>query len=138
LPNLQITDAPKIKRFLQFYLEVLNEQSKKKMNHSKAHFHKTAKDHLQAVAKVWKFFNAQEEQMIMNPQTNELLLANFNQIIFELAAKLDKVLTGVVQCGFSLNELPKEPDQNPYVETVHYLIKKLKFFVQASSQLHLC
>lgn len=57
--------------------------------------------------------------MTMNPATNELLLQNFNQTIFELSSKLDKVLAAVVQCGFSLNELPKDPEQNPYVETVH-------------------
>ena len=72
----------------------------------------------------------------MNPATNELLLQNFNQTIFELSSKLDKVLAAVVQCGFSLNELPKEPEQNPYVETVHQLIQKLKFFVQATSLIH--
>jgi hypothetical protein len=56
LPNLQISDAPKIKRFLTFYLEVMAEQNKKKLTSSKAHFHKVAKDYLKAVAKVWQFF----------------------------------------------------------------------------------
>jgi hypothetical protein len=57
LSTLQLTDAPKIKRFLGFYFEVMKEQNKKKLTTSKAHFNKVAKDHLKAVAKVWQFFN---------------------------------------------------------------------------------
>ena len=74
LPNLQITDAPKIKRFLTFFLEVIVEQNKKKLNNSKAHFHKVAKDYLKAVAKVWQFFTSREEEMIMNAEGTTLLL----------------------------------------------------------------
>jgi len=62
---LQLSDAHKIKRFLSFYLEVMAEQNKKKLTSSKAHFHKVAKEYLRAVARVWQFFNTQEEQMIM-------------------------------------------------------------------------
>ena len=44
----------------------MKEQTKKKLTTSKAHFNKVAKDHLKIVAKVWQFFNQQEQQMIMN------------------------------------------------------------------------
>lgn len=91
------------------------EQNKKKLTSSKAHFHKVAKDYLKAVAKVWQFFNNQEEQMIMTNDT--LQLQNFNETIFEIASKLDKVLIMVVSCGFGLNNLPQEPETNIYVET---------------------
>ena len=40
----------------------------------------------------------------------------------------------VVSCGFSLNNLPQEPESNPYVETIAQLIKKLRFFVNAAQQ----
>ena len=91
------------------------EQNKKKLTSSKAHFHKVAKDYLKAVAKVWQFFNTQEEQMIMT--NDQLQLHNFNEVIFEIASKLDKVLIMVVSCGFALNNLPQEPETNIYVET---------------------
>jgi hypothetical protein len=66
--------------------------------------------------------------MIMN-KDGQLQLQNFNEIIFEIASKLDKVLIMVVSCGFSLNNLPHEPETNIYVETTGQLIKKLNFFV---------
>ncbi len=43
----------------------------------------------------------------------------------------------VVSCGFSLNNLPHEPETNIYVETTAQLIKKLKFFVQVVTQITL-
>lgn len=55
--------------------------------------------------------------MIMSVETKQLQLQNFNEIIFEIASKLDKVLIMVVSCGFSLNNLPHEPETNIYVET---------------------
>lgn len=61
----------------------------------------------------------------------QLQLHNFNETLFQIASRLDKVLTLVVACGFSLNSLPQEPESNSYVETTAMLIKKLKFFVQA-------
>lgn len=71
----------------------------------------------------------------MNKETGALQLQNFNPVIFELAAKLDKVLMMVVSCGFSLNSLPQDHESNPYVETIAQLIAKLRFFVQAVQQL---
>ena len=68
--------------------------------------------------------------MIMNGE-GQLQLQNFNEVIFQLASRLDKILTLLVSCGFSLNTLPQEPESNSYVETNAMLIKKLKFFVQA-------
>lgn len=53
----------------------------------------------------------------MSPETKQLQLHNFNDIIFEISSKLDKVLIMVVSCGFSLNNLPNEPETNIYVET---------------------
>jgi hypothetical protein len=109
LPNLQLEDGPKIKRFLGFYLEVMKEQNKKKLSTSKGHFNKVAKDHLKAVARVWQFFNSQTEQMIAGGTAAEggpLSLQNFNEMIFSIASKLDKCLMLVVACGFSLNSLP--------------------------------
>lgn len=41
------------------------EQNRKKLNSSKAQFQKVAKDYLKAVAKVWSFFQQQQEQMIL-------------------------------------------------------------------------
>ena len=61
----------------------------------------------------------------------QLQLHNFNETLFQIASRLDKVLTLGVACGFSLNSLPQEPESNSYVETTAMLIKKLKFFVQA-------
>jgi hypothetical protein len=53
--------------------------------------------------------------MIMT--NDQLQLHNFNEVIFEIASKLDKVLIMVVSCGFALNNLPQEPETNIYVET---------------------
>jgi hypothetical protein len=53
LSNLQLEDAPRIQRFLGFYLEVMKEQNKKKLTSSKVNFNKVAKDHLKSVARVW-------------------------------------------------------------------------------------
>ena len=68
--------------------------------------------------------------MIMNSD-GQLQLQNFNEVIFQIASRLDKILSLLVSCGFSLNTLPQEPESNSYVETTGMLIKKLKFFVQA-------
>jgi len=38
MQNLQLEDAPRIQRFLGFYLEVLKEQRKKQLKSSKSHF----------------------------------------------------------------------------------------------------
>lgn len=65
LQTLQSSDVPRLERFLGFYLEVLKEQNKKKLSSSKGHFVKVAKDHLKAVAKVWSFFNSQQEEQIL-------------------------------------------------------------------------
>ena len=43
--------------------------------------------------------------MITDPATNTLNLANYNEVLFELASKLDKCLLLVIGCGFSLNDL---------------------------------
>lgn len=71
----------------------------------------------------------------MDPQTNQLNLSAFNDTIFEIAGKLDKVLMVVVSCGFSLNTLPQETESNVYVETTSKMINKLKFFITAVQQL---
>ena len=57
MQNLQIEDAPRIQRFLGFYLEVLKEQRKKQLKSSKSHFYRMSKEHLKAIVKVWIFFN---------------------------------------------------------------------------------
>ena len=57
------------------------------------------------------------------------LAATYNASLFAIAAKLDKCLMYIVGCGFSINNLVAEPDNNQFVETVSHLIKKLKLFV---------
>lgn len=59
MQNLQIEDAPRVQRFLGFYLEVLKEQRKKQLNSAKAHFYKMSKEHLSSIVRVWLFFNEQ-------------------------------------------------------------------------------
>ena len=66
--------------------------------------------------------------MIYDYSQNQLNLNNFNQVLFDLASKLDKCLLLMVACGFSLNELLNEPFQNLYVKVTSQLIEKLKFY----------
>ena len=66
--------------------------------------------------------------MIYDYSQNQLNLNNFNQVLFDLASKLDKCLLLMVACGFSLNELLNEPVQNLYVKVTSQLIEKLKFY----------
>lgn len=66
LGSLSIEQVPQIKRFLKFYLEVMEAQNKKKLNTSKGQFHKVARDHLRVVYQVWQFFNQQQAQMLMD------------------------------------------------------------------------
>ena len=40
----------------------------------------------------------------------------------------------IVGCGFSINNLVAEPDNNQFVETVTHLIQKLKMFVTCAEQ----
>lgn len=49
LSTLAIEQVPSIRRFLKFYLEVMKEQNKKKLNTSKGQFHKVAREHLKQV-----------------------------------------------------------------------------------------
>ena len=69
--------------------------------------------------------------MILNPQTQELqpLAQTYNETLFQIAAKLDKLLFNIVGCGFSINNLVQEPENNSFVETVTHLIQKLQLFV---------
>jgi hypothetical protein len=54
--------------------------------------------------------------MIYDASTDSLNLANYNDVLFELATKLDKCLLLVVACGFSLNDLISEPKNNLYIK----------------------
>ena len=137
MQNLQIEDAPRIQRFLGFYLEVLKEQRKKQLKSSKSHFYRMSKEHLKAIVKVWIFFNEQQKQMLVDPATQELqhLPTTYNTTLFEIAAKLDKLLMNIVGCGFSINNLVAEPDNNSFVETISHLIQKMKLFVSCAEML---
>jgi len=108
----------------------LKEQNKKKLSTQKGHFNKVARDHLKAVFKVWEFFNTQQIRMIFDLENNRLHLQNYNKILFDIAAKLDKCLMLVIACGFSLNDLLHEPVDNQYVQVLKQLLQKLKFFIE--------
>ena len=41
----------------------------------------------------------------------------------------------IVGCGFSINNLVAEPDNNSFVETVTHLIQKLKLFINCAEML---
>ena len=96
----------------------------------KGHFHKVARQHLKNVFKVWEFFNQQQMRMIYDIENDCLQLKNYNKILFDIAAKLDKCLMLVIACGFSLNDLLHEPVDNQYVQVLKQILKKLKFFIQ--------
>ena len=49
---------------------------------------------------------------IYDIENDQLQLANYNQVLFDIAAKLDKCLMLVIACGFSLNDLLHEPVDN--------------------------
>jgi hypothetical protein len=51
--GLSLEDAPRVQRFLGFYLEVMKEQQKKQLTTSKNHFYRVAKDHFKGIARVW-------------------------------------------------------------------------------------
>ena len=80
---------------------------------------------MKGIVKVWLFFNEQQRSMIVDPATNELqasIASTFNASLFQIAAKLDKLLMNIVGCGFSINNLVAEPENNCFVETVTHLI----------------
>jgi len=123
--SLSLDDAPRVLRFLGFYHEVMKEQSKKQLTTSKSHFYRVAKDHFKGVVRICSFFNEQQMNMIYDTSTQSVTLNNFNEVLFSIASKLDKLLMLLVQCGFSLTNLLSEPENNSYVETVLHLINKL-------------
>jgi len=51
--GLSLEDAPRVQRFLGFYLEVMKEQQKKQLTTSKNHFYRVAKEHFKGIARVW-------------------------------------------------------------------------------------
>ena len=67
--------------------------------------------------------------MIYDAGTQSVTLNNFNEVLFSIASKLDKLLMLLVHCGFSLTYLLSEPDNNSYVETVLHLINKLELYL---------
>ena len=75
--------------------------------------------------------------MLVDPATQELqhLPTTYNTTLFEIAAKLDKLLMNIVGCGFSINNLVAEPDNNSFVETISHLIQKMKLFVTCAEML---
>ena len=52
--------------------------------------------------------------MIINPESSKLqpLTQTYNQDLFTITAKLDKLLFLIVGCGFTINSLVAEPDNN--------------------------
>jgi hypothetical protein len=133
--SLSLEDAPRVQRFLGFYLEVVKEQSKKQLTTSKSNFYKVAKDHFRGVARIWNFFNEQQVNMIFDKTTQQLTLLNFNQFLFSIASKLDKLLMLLVHCGFSLTNLLSEPENNVYVESMTHMISKLELYVKCVEQI---
>jgi hypothetical protein len=73
--------------------------------------------------------------MIYDIENDCLQLHNYNKILFEISAKLDKCLMLVIACGFSLNDLLHEPVDNQYVQVLKQILKKLKFFIGCIEQL---
>lgn len=130
MQQLSLDDAPRVLRFLGFYHEVMKEQSKKQLTTSKSHFYRVAKDHFKGVARIWSFFNEQQMKMIYDSGSQSVTLSNFNDILFSIASKLDKLLMLLVHCGFSLTNLLSEPENNSYVETMMHLISKLELYVK--------
>ena len=72
---------------------------------------------------------------IYDIENDQLQLANYNQVLFDIAAKLDKCLMLVIACGFSLNDLLHEPVDNHYVQVLKQILKKLSFFMTCVDQL---
>ena len=72
---------------------------------------------------------------IYDIENDQLQLANYNQVLFDIAAKLDKCLMLVIACGFSLNDLLHEPVDNQYVQVLKQILKKLSFFMTCVDQL---
>lgn len=54
-------------------------------------------------------------RMVYDVENDTLNLNNYNKILFEISAKLDKCMMLVIACGFSLNDLLHEPVENQYV-----------------------
>ena len=50
--------------------------------------------------------------MIYDIENECLNLTNYNKLLFEIAARLDKCLMLVIACGFNLNDLLQEPVDN--------------------------
>lgn len=73
--------------------------------------------------------------MIYDVENDCLQLQNYNKVLFEISAKLDKCLMLVIACGFSLNDLLHEPVDNQYVQVLKQILKKLKFFISCIEQL---
>lgn len=60
---------------------------------------------------------------------------SFNETLFSIASKLDKLLMLLVHCGFSLTNLLSEPENNQYVETMTHLIAKLELYLKCVEQI---
>lgn len=90
----------------------MKEQSKKQLTTSKSHFYRVSKDHFKGVARIWSWFNQKQMEMIFDPHTQYISLHSFNDVLFQIASKLDKLLMLIVHCGFSLTNLLSEPDNN--------------------------
>lgn len=90
----------------------MKEQNKKKLSTQKGQFHKVAREHLNALYQLWTFFNEKQMLMIFDQATQRVVLENFNELLFDLAQKLDKCLLLVIACGFSLYDLINEPKNN--------------------------
>lgn len=129
MQQLSLEDAPRVLRFWGFYHEVMKEQSKKQLTTSKSHFYRVAKEHFKGVVRIWSFFNEQQMKMIYDAGTQSVTLNNFNEVLFSIASKLDKLLMLLVHCGFSLTNLLSEPENNSYVETILHLISKLELYL---------
>ena len=73
--------------------------------------------------------------MIYDSENKRIQMHLYNQLLFEIAAKLDKCLMLVIACGFSLNDLLHEPVDNKFVQVLKLIIQKLNFFCQCIESL---
>ncbi|CAI2375884.1 unnamed protein product [Moneuplotes crassus] len=129
LSSINEDNIEELYRFLMLYLQVLKQQSEKKIPMKKAPFIKQAKTHLQKLFLLWKNISLGR----YSSMTSEEFSKN-DEAIFEISKLMDKCAIYIMICGFTINDLGVE-EGNVYIEVIQALVEKLVFLKETTADL---
>eukprot|EP01022_Parablepharisma_sp_SALTPOND_P000965 TRINITY_DN105352_c3_g1_i1.p1 TRINITY_DN105352_c3_g1~~TRINITY_DN105352_c3_g1_i1.p1 ORF type:complete len:1150 (-),score=111.95 TRINITY_DN105352_c3_g1_i1:28-3477(-) len=126
-PGLQ----SQLQKFITIYKAVIREQSKKKMQPSKAHFYKFARTFMEATHGLVSLFDSALQRIFNDTfSPSGLALEHFNTNLLKIGYSLDKIVLLVASCGFNPMDLITQSEQNiTELRLIQKYIEKLEYYM---------